>query len=111
MRSTGMPRRTMMLAFLLVAAPLVSQCKAQQPRMGPAETSPQPRSINGNITAETVAGGLAPPWALAFLPDGRILLTEPPGRLRIVKTSARLSEPLAGVPQVQAVSQGGLRDV
>src|SRR5688572_27782503 len=111
MRSTGMPRRTMMLAFLLVAAPLVTQCKAQQPRTGPAQASPQPRSIDGNITVETVASGLEHPWGLAFLPDGRILVTERPGRLRIVDTSGRLSEPLAGVPQVHAVSQGGLLDV
>src|SRR5687767_13703581 len=111
MGSTGMPRRTLMLAFLLVAAPLVTQCKAQQPRTGPAQASPQPRSIDGNITVETVASGLEHPWGLAFLPDGRILVTERPGRLRIVDTSGRLSEPLTGVPQVQAVGQGGLLDV
>mgnify|MGYP003575608671 CR=1 FL=1 len=111
MRSTGMPRRTMTLAFLLVAAPLVTQCKAQPPRTGPAQASPQPRAIDGNITVETVASGLEHPWGLAFLPDGRILVTERPGRLRIVDTSGRLSEPLPGVPQVHAVSQGGLLDV
>lgn len=111
MRSTGMPRRTMTLAFLLIAAPLVTQCKAQPPRTGPAQASPQPRSIDGNVTVETVASGLEHPWGLAFLPDGRILLTERPGRLRIVDTSGRVSEPLAGVPQVHAVSQGGLLDV
>ncbi len=111
MRSTGMPRWTMTLAFLLVAAPLVTQCKAQPARTGPAQASPQPRSIDGNVTAETVVSGLEHPWGLAFLPDGRILVTERPGRLRIVDTSGRLSEPLGGVPAVQAVSQGGLLDV
>ena len=111
MQPIGMPRRAVTLAFLLIAAPLITQCKAQQPRTGPAQASPQPRPIDGNVTVETVASGLEHPWALAFLPDGRILVTERPGRLRIVDTSGRLSEPLAGVPPVQAVSQGGLLDV
>jgi glucose/arabinose dehydrogenase len=101
----------MTLAFLLVAAPLVTQCKAQPARTGPAQASPQPGSIDGNVTVETVVSGLEHPWALAFLPDGRILVTERPGRLRIVDASGRLSEPLGGVPAVQAVSQGGLLDV
>ena len=111
MRSTGMTRRTSMLAFLVFAAPIITQCKAQPPRTGPAQASSQPRPVEGTVTAETVVSGLEHPWALAFLPDGRILVTERPGRLRIVDTSGRLSEPLAGVPQVQAVSQGGLLDV
>ena len=111
MRSTGMTRPATLLTFLVVAAPLVTQCKAQPPRTGPAQASPQPGSIDGNIAVETVASGLEHPWALAFLPDGRILVTERPGRLRIVDTSGRLSEPLGGVPAVQAVSQGGLLDV
>jgi glucose/arabinose dehydrogenase len=111
MRSTGMTRRTTILAFLVIAAPMVTQCKAQPPRTGPAQASSQPRPIDGTITTETVVSGLEHPWALAFLPDGRILVTERPGRLRIVDTTGRLSEPLGGVPQVQAVSQGGLLDV
>jgi glucose/arabinose dehydrogenase len=111
MRSTGMTRRTATLACLLIAAPLVMQCKAQRPRTGPAQASPQPTPIDGSIAVETVVSGLVHPWALAFLPDGRILVTERPGRLRIVDTNGRLSEPLAGVPAVQAVSQGGLLDV
>ncbi|HEY7406691.1 MAG TPA: PQQ-dependent sugar dehydrogenase, partial [Gemmatimonadaceae bacterium] len=111
MRSTGTTRRMATLACLLIAAPLVTQCKAQRPRTGPAQASPQPGPMDGNITAETVVGGLEHPWALAFLPDGRILVTERPGRLRIVDTGGRLSEPLAGVPAVHAVSQGGLLDV
>jgi aldose sugar dehydrogenase len=111
MRSIGTPRRTATLVSLLIAAPLVTQCKAQPPRTGPAQASPQPRSIDGNITVETVASGLVHPWALAFLPDGRVLVTERPGRLRIVDTNGRVSEPLAGVPAVQAVGQGGLLDV
>jgi glucose/arabinose dehydrogenase len=58
-----------------------------------------------------VASGLEHPWALAFLPDGRILVTERPGRLRIVGRDGSLSAPLAGVPAVAAAGQGGLLDV
>ena len=54
--------------------------------------------------------GLNSPWAIAFLPDGRILVTERPGRLRIV-AGGKLSPPLTGVPKVFASSQGGLHDV
>src|SRR5689334_17885158 len=54
---------------------------------------------------------LAHPWGLAFLPDGRMLVTERPGRLRIVSRDGKLSAPLTGVPQVFAVGQGGLLDV
>lgn len=59
----------------------------------------------------TVASGLEHPWGLAFLPDGRMLVTERPGRLRIVEPDGRLSAPLAGVPAVFAQGQGGLLDV
>jgi len=59
----------------------------------------------------TVAKGLVNPWALAFLPDGRLLVTEKPGRLRIVDAQGRISAPLAGVPPVANVGQCGLLDV
>lgn len=59
----------------------------------------------------TVARGLEHPWGLAFLPDGRMLVTERPGRLRIVSADGSLSAPLAGVPAVVAEGQGGLLDV
>lgn len=111
MPSASTTRRWTMLACLAIGAPMVTQCKAQPPQTGPAQRSPSPSSIDGNITAETVASGLVHPWALAFLPDGRILVTERPGRLRIVDRNGRLSEPLAGVPDVAARGQGGLLDV
>ncbi|HVV93312.1 MAG TPA: PQQ-dependent sugar dehydrogenase [Hyphomicrobiales bacterium] len=60
---------------------------------------------------ETVARGLVHPWSLAFLPDGRMLVTERPGRLRIVDRDGRLSAPLAGVPAVHTGGQAGLFDV
>ena len=63
----------------------------------------------GTLAADshpTVARGLVNPWALAFLPDGRMLVTERPGRLRIVAKDGKLSPPLAGVPQVLRVRPG-----
>ncbi|HEX2151515.1 MAG TPA: PQQ-dependent sugar dehydrogenase, partial [Stellaceae bacterium] len=74
----------------------------------------QPATVttrNGAVAVERVAGGLAHPWGMAFLPDGRLLVTERPGRLRILGPDGSLSEPLAGVPQVFAQGQGGLLDV
>ena len=65
----------------------------------------------GEVVVETIAKGLEHPWGLAFLPDGRMLVTERPGRLRLVAPDGQLSEPLGGVPRVAARGQGGLLDV
>ena len=65
----------------------------------------------GAIKVETIAHGLENPWGLAFLPDERMLVTERPGRLRIVTKDGTVSEPLKGVPEVFAEGQGGLLDV
>ncbi len=63
------------------------------------------------IRAQPVAQGLEHPWAVAFLPQGRFLVTERPGRLRVVDPQGQLGTPLAGVPEVAAGGQGGLLDV
>jgi len=68
-------------------------------------------SSAGDLTVETFARGLNSPWSLAFLQDGRALVTERPGRLRIVGKDGKLSRPLAGLPNVFARDQGGLLDV
>lgn len=59
----------------------------------------------------TVAHGLVNPWGLAFLPDGRLLVTERPGRMRIIGTDGKAGPPLPGLPAVAAEGQGGLLDV
>jgi glucose/arabinose dehydrogenase len=69
------------------------------------------RSSAGNLSVETVASGLRHPWGLAFLPDGRMLVTERPGQMRIATRDGKLSPPLPGVPRVFASGQGGLHDV
>jgi aldose sugar dehydrogenase len=69
------------------------------------------RSAAGDLAVETVARGLENPWAIAFLPDGRMLVTERPGRMRIIGKDGKLSAALAAVPKVRASGQGGLHDV
>lgn len=63
------------------------------------------------LRVETIARGLENPWSLAFLPDGRMLVTERPGRLRLVSANGQISAPIRGVPAVWAHGQGGLLDV
>jgi glucose/arabinose dehydrogenase len=88
-------------AFLLV---LAQTAQAGDP-------PPTADTSHGSVRVATVAEGLEHPWGVAFLPDGRALVTERPGRLRIVGTDGKLGEPLAGVPAVSATGQGGLLDV
>src|SRR5215813_5022807 len=93
----------MMVACAIVGA--LSPVEAQAPR------SPTPASVQGVVDVQTIVKGLEHPWSLAFLPDNRMLVTERPGRLRVVGADGRVSEPLTGVPQVYASGQGGLLDV
>jgi len=92
-------------AVFLLAAACIPLASAQAPR------SPTPAPVDAAVTATPVATGLEHPWGLAFLPDGRMLVTERPGRLRIVDKDGRISPPLTGVPAVYARGQGGLLDV
>jgi glucose/arabinose dehydrogenase len=88
---------------IVIAAGLLTMCSVAS-----AQTF---KSSAGDLKVETVVGGLAHPWALAFLPDGRMLVTERPGRMRIVIADGKLLQPLQGVPRVFASGQGGLLDV
>ncbi|BAU73494.1 PQQ-dependent sugar dehydrogenase [Metapseudomonas furukawaii] len=91
--------RTLWLGLLALMTGLVQAAPDEHP------------SELGTLTTEVVASGLEYPWALAFLPDGRMLVTERPGRLRLVTTDGRLSSPISGVPRVFAQGQGGLLDL
>ena len=84
---------------------------ASGPVQGQAPRSPTPASVTGIVQVQSIAKGLEHPWSLAILPDKRMLVTERRGRLRLVGADGRVSEPLAGVPQVYASGQGGLLDV
>lgn len=88
------------LAVLVMASPaLATQTNAPKP---------------GNPTgakAEVIAQGLLHPWGMQFLPDGRFIVTERPGRIRLVSRDGRVSEPLAGAPQAEGRGQGGMLDI
>ena len=76
-----------------------------------AVQSNAPKAGNTSIKIETFAKGLENPWGLQFLPDGRLLVSERPGRIRIVGKDGQLSLPVSGVPHVYAQGQGGLLDI
>ena len=63
------------------------------------------------VQVETIAEGLAHPWGLAFLGNGRLLITERPGHMRIVEADGSLGEPIEGLPEIKVRNQGGLLDV
>ena len=95
--------RSGMLAVMLL---MTTEARAEQTR------APLPKEQTAQRTVvETVAQGLAHPWGMQFLPDGRMLVTERPGRLRVVGVDGKISAPVAGLPQVFASGQGGLLDV
>ncbi len=69
------------------------------------------RSALHDYRVVTVADGLVQPWAIAFLPDGEVLITERPGRLRVMRQGKLLPDAVEGVPKVFHSSQGGLLEV
>ncbi len=93
------------LAFLWACSRSPESSQAQAPK------SPTPAPVEAPVKVETFASGLEHPWGLEFLPDGRGLVTERPGRLRIVGRDGKLSSPLGGLLAVFAQGQGGLLDV
>ncbi len=95
--------RTSTLAVAAVLATSASGQLSAQDRVFKSERHP--------YRVVTVATGLANPWGMAFLPGGDILVTERPGRLRIIRNGKLDPQPVAGVPEVHARGQGGLMDV
>ncbi len=92
-------------AFVMVGA--LAAC-AGEPVSAQGETF---KSERHSYRVVTVADGLANPWGMAFLPGGDILVTERPGRLRVIRNGKLDPQPVAGVPEVRAQGQGGLLDV
>lgn len=97
------------LAAGIVAVLTILGCRSG--KVESAQHSVPVHSSLGTLQLETIAEGLATPWAVAFLPDGRYLVTERPGRMRVISAEGELSEPIAGLPEIQARGQGGLLDV
>jgi glucose/arabinose dehydrogenase len=82
----------------------------QKPAFAGQTDAPEHRT-DVAVDVVTVAGGLQNPWGMVFLPDRRMLVTERPGRLRVVTPDGKLSPAVAGLPAVDARNQGGLLDV
>lgn len=99
MKHRKMTARSLLLLTLFAGAGACQEPSHKQP------------SGETKIEITAIADGLSHPWSLAFLPDGRMLVTERPGRLRYVEPDGRLSAPIAGLPEVFAQGQGGLLDV
>ncbi|MFV0295941.1 MAG: PQQ-dependent sugar dehydrogenase, partial [Hyphomicrobiaceae bacterium] len=96
------------VAAVILAGPCLQVVRAETQKTYQTDAPAMPATA---VRTEIVASGLEHPWALQFLPDGRFLVTERPGRIRIVTRAGRLSKPLPGVPDVAATGQGGLLDV
>ena len=90
-----------------IAVPLLSVFLAAPVLAQPTDVMSSEKT---KFKVETMAAGLENPWAIAFLPDGRKLITERPGKLRLLEKDGKLSE-VPGVPEVAAVGQGGFLDV
>ncbi len=86
-------------AYLILAVLLLAACSAHSTADG-----------RGNFVATPIAS-FEEPWAMSFLPDGRLLVTEKKGRLIVVTQDGKKSEPLSGVPEVDYGGQGGFGDV
>jgi aldose sugar dehydrogenase len=95
--------KLILLALAVAVMPLLAQSQAQR------SPTPKPVAVSGQVT--TLATGLEHPWGMALLPDGRMLITERPGRLRLASADGRISGQFSGVPKVFARGQGGLLDV
>jgi glucose/arabinose dehydrogenase len=120
LRSVAAEVRTLAIVGMLIATPPLAAAQGVDPR--PANNPEQKPAFAGQTDAPeqklgvafdvvTVVEGLQNPWSVAFLPGGKMLITERPGRLRVLGTDGKLSEPVAGLPAVFARAQGGLLDV
>jgi glucose/arabinose dehydrogenase len=97
------------IAFLAAGVERVTSCAAAQTT---AANETQILETNDHrIRVVTLAKGLSYPWSMAFLPDGSMLVTERPGRLRILRNGVLQPGPIAGVPEVRAINQGGLMEI
>ena len=98
------PRAAILWTCLALALASVAPAAAQS-------ASRRLETSAGPVQVETLTQGLQHPWGLAFLPDGRMLVSERPGRLCVVARDGAISAPLAGLPAVYARGQGGLLHV
>src|SRR5450631_1750687 len=92
------------------AQPKATDYPAPKPAFAGQTLAPAPKTVSMFNVEVVVEGPLNLPWSLAFLPDGKMLITELFGTMRTVRKDGVLSEPIAGVPGVKAISGQGLHD-
>lgn len=97
-----LPQKTASLIAPLLAASLALPVNAQETR--------EHRARDVTLEVTSVASGLEHPWSVEVLPDGAYIVTERPGRIRIIR-DGEVSRPLGGLPRIAAVGQGGLLDI
>ncbi len=102
---------TLVLALGLTACHPAAPDPAVQPHASVGATPQRYASERGDFTVTELVADLEHPWALAFLPDGAMLVTERPGRLRRIEAGGAVSAPIAGLPDIFVDGQAGLLDV
>ena len=114
---TGIMKRSLSITFLLAAlighsAMLQAQTQFADDYVPQPAYAAQTRAPLANqsprLTKTTLVSGLSKPWSLEFMPDGRMLVTELPGRMRIIDTDGTVSAPLDGLPAIRAFTSNGL---
>ena len=95
------------IIILIIASVVAISCREKEPTYNGALVE----SAKQRFGIDTVTTGLVIPWGMAFLPDGRILITERSGVIRIVKDNVLLPDSVSGVPAVYAEGQAGLMDI
>ncbi len=98
-------------SLVVLIRELAEKALVEAPRAPAAPFDAVRASERHSFRLETVADGLDTPWGLEFLPDGRILVSERPGRLRFLTPGQGLGEPIRGLPRVWVKQDGGLLDV
>jgi glucose/arabinose dehydrogenase len=101
--------------FLAAALTIPASCNNQDAAVLTVQSvdseAPVFETNNHRIRVVTVAKELSFPWSMAFLPDGAMLVTERPGRLRLIRNGVLQPQPISGVPEVREMNQGGLMEV
>ncbi|PDT84789.1 hypothetical protein CO676_07190 [Sinorhizobium sp. BJ1] len=97
-------------AFIMAVLPLATALFLSAALPAAAQQAREFQAQTGTVFVETLAGGLQYPWAVEVMPDGALIVTERPGRLRILR-DGKLSPAIKGVPDVAEHGQGGLLDV
>jgi glucose/arabinose dehydrogenase len=96
---------------LRAQAPKASDFPAPKPAFPGQTSAPAPQKASPPFTVDTIVGRLSSPWAMAFLPDGKMLITERNGAMRVARMDGVYSAPIAGVPGVKVVAAQSLHDV